>query len=245
VGYPLQSRTYDAGTTQKYKFTGKERDVETAGDGVTGYDYFGARYYDSRIANWNSVDPMLSKHYDWSPYDYVLRNPLGLIDPEGKQDVIIEGAKAVATTVTIVAESVGAATAAEFAVGTIIVASVFVPTSALGTNDVLDPPLTINVPPLESSDVTKSRTKDVLGQINTIRDHINEMKKPNDPNWNKHKGDIEKHIPLLVKAAEKLGYSARDMIQKLINQGKLKADEVQQNMKDLEDFKIENIKQLQ
>ena len=27
----------------RYKFTGKERDVET------GYDYFGARYYDSRI----------------------------------------------------------------------------------------------------------------------------------------------------------------------------------------------------
>jgi len=35
--------TSDAYLYAKYKFTGKERDIET------GYDYFGARYYDSRI----------------------------------------------------------------------------------------------------------------------------------------------------------------------------------------------------
>jgi RHS repeat-associated protein len=61
------------------KFTGKERDLES------GYDYFGARYYDSRIANWGSVDPLFERHINWSPYNYVLRNSLVLFDPDGKQ----------------------------------------------------------------------------------------------------------------------------------------------------------------
>jgi RHS repeat-associated protein len=66
----------------KYKFTGKERDKET------GYDYFGARYYDSRIGRWLAIDPMLEKHPEWSPYNYVLNNPLKLIDPNGKQILV-------------------------------------------------------------------------------------------------------------------------------------------------------------
>ena len=39
-----------------YKFTGKERDKET------NYDYFGARFYDSRIGRWLSVDPLADKY---------------------------------------------------------------------------------------------------------------------------------------------------------------------------------------
>jgi hypothetical protein len=31
------------------------------------------------------VDSLSSKHYDFSPYNYVLDNPLKFIDPEGKQ----------------------------------------------------------------------------------------------------------------------------------------------------------------
>jgi RHS repeat-associated protein len=61
------------------KFTGMERDQET------GYDYFGARYYDSRISVWLSPDPLFEKHLQWSPYNYVLRNPFVLIDPDGRQ----------------------------------------------------------------------------------------------------------------------------------------------------------------
>ena len=57
-----------------YKFTGKERDSET------GYDYFGARYYESRFGRWTSVDPM--NQYN-SPYVYVGNNPLKLVDPTG------------------------------------------------------------------------------------------------------------------------------------------------------------------
>ena len=82
-GYILEGRTYESNES-KFKFTGKERDKENS------YDYFGARYYDSRIANWGSIDPLLEKHYDFSPYNYVLRNPLRFIDPDGRQvDIII------------------------------------------------------------------------------------------------------------------------------------------------------------
>jgi len=49
------------------------------------YDYFGARYYDSRISVWLSPDPLFEKHLQWSPYNYVLRNSFVLIDPDGKQ----------------------------------------------------------------------------------------------------------------------------------------------------------------
>ncbi len=47
------------------------------------YDYFGARYYDSRIGRWDSIDPLFEKHIQWTPYNYVLENPLSLIDPDG------------------------------------------------------------------------------------------------------------------------------------------------------------------
>jgi len=64
-----------------YKFTGKERDKDLENN----YDYFGARYYDSRVANWTSIDPLFEKHVQWTSYNYVLRNPMKLIDPDGKQ----------------------------------------------------------------------------------------------------------------------------------------------------------------
>ena len=56
-GYPLENRTYEP-VNQRYKFTAKERDRESATDG-NGYDYFGARYYDSRIGNLNYSSPAL------------------------------------------------------------------------------------------------------------------------------------------------------------------------------------------
>ena len=83
-GYYLENRMYEPYTT-KNKFTGKERDRETS------YDYFGARYYDSRVGRWGATDPLFEKHIQWTPYNYVLGNPLKLIDPDGRQAIVIFG----------------------------------------------------------------------------------------------------------------------------------------------------------
>ena len=77
-GETLRSYTVSSGQNDKYKFTEKERDIET------GYDYFGARYYDSRIGRWLSVDPLADKYPGWSPYNYTLNNPINAIDPDGR-----------------------------------------------------------------------------------------------------------------------------------------------------------------
>jgi RHS repeat-associated protein len=61
-----------------YTFSGKEKDVET------GYGYFGARYYDSDLSIWLSVDPMAENTPFASPYAYCINNPIILHDPDGQ-----------------------------------------------------------------------------------------------------------------------------------------------------------------
>jgi RHS repeat-associated protein len=78
-GMVLDGRSYVYGNPdQRYKFTGKERDAES------GYDYFGARYYDSRIGRWMSVDPLAEKYAGWSPYSYSLNDPVSFYDADGR-----------------------------------------------------------------------------------------------------------------------------------------------------------------
>src|SRR6185295_2230108 len=78
------------GTGQPKEFTGKERDAET------GYDYFGARYYGSKIGRFTSVDPALSVSASlgdpqrWNRYAYARNNPIGIVDPDGREGVMIE-----------------------------------------------------------------------------------------------------------------------------------------------------------
>src|SRR5690554_1468114 len=82
-----------------YKFNGKELDPET------GLYYYGARYYNPRVSNWLSVDPIALwqpvqevEHYiegqhndgyfnpkNMSVYGYTYQNPINWIDPNGKQ----------------------------------------------------------------------------------------------------------------------------------------------------------------
>ena len=65
-------------------FTGKERDEET------GYGYFGARYMDHELMTmWLSVDPMADKYPGISPYAYCAWNPVKLVDPDGRDWVVI------------------------------------------------------------------------------------------------------------------------------------------------------------
>ncbi|MCR4812941.1 MAG: hypothetical protein K5867_10170 [Bacteroidales bacterium] len=52
-------------------------------DSETGYYYFGARYYNSDLSLWLSVDPMADKYPSLSPYNYCAWNPMRLVDPDG------------------------------------------------------------------------------------------------------------------------------------------------------------------
>jgi RHS repeat-associated protein len=78
LGMILEGRSAVNGDGRpRFKFTGKERDAESK------YDYFGARYYDSRVARWMSVDPLAGKYPFFSPYCYAANNPLFFVDPSG------------------------------------------------------------------------------------------------------------------------------------------------------------------
>jgi RHS repeat-associated protein len=67
-----------------YTFSGKEKDAET------GYSYFGARYYDSDLSVWLSVDPLADKYPSMSPFMYVAGNPVMLVDPDGREIILQE-----------------------------------------------------------------------------------------------------------------------------------------------------------
>jgi RHS repeat-associated protein len=73
----MAGRSYLSGVGAKEGYTGKERDAET------GLDYFGARYYLGAIGRWGAVDALTDQYPSWSPYTYVLNNPLRFFDPNG------------------------------------------------------------------------------------------------------------------------------------------------------------------
>jgi RHS repeat-associated protein len=72
-------RQFIANAPEPYHTSHHERDVET------GLDYRGARYYDSDIARFLSLDPSAAKYPSLSDYSYVAGNPLRYIDPDGKE----------------------------------------------------------------------------------------------------------------------------------------------------------------
>ncbi len=94
----------NAGIDGRFKFTGKERDAAE-----TGYDYFGARYYDSFIGRWLQVDPLAAKYPGWSPYNYTLNNPLIFMDEKGDSVSIITSGPTTQNTPTASPNSNGLA----------------------------------------------------------------------------------------------------------------------------------------
>lgn len=68
-------------TTVQY-FNGKEKDHES------GFHYYGARYYWSEVlTGWLSVDPMMDKYPNISPYNYCMWNPVLFVDPDGQRPI--------------------------------------------------------------------------------------------------------------------------------------------------------------
>jgi RHS repeat-associated protein len=74
----VEQHSQTADYENRYKFTGHELDRET------GLYYAGARYYDPKISIWLSVDPLLERGPEYSPYCYTFNNPINLVDPDGR-----------------------------------------------------------------------------------------------------------------------------------------------------------------
>ncbi len=80
-GLTMPGRSSNTGNPNAdYKFTGYEVENDL------GLNLFnaGARLYDPIIGRFMQVDPLATDYPGWSPYNYVMGNPLSLIDPTGE-----------------------------------------------------------------------------------------------------------------------------------------------------------------
>jgi RHS repeat-associated protein len=61
-----------ADVENKYQYNGKEFNDEL---GLNMFDY-GARWYMADLGRWGAIDPMIETYPSFSPYNYVLNNPM-------------------------------------------------------------------------------------------------------------------------------------------------------------------------
>ena len=76
-GKPLRTWSYSASQTLRYQSTGHQRDRES------GLDYRLARFYDSDVGRFLSVDPLAGEAQQWTPYRAFYDNPINYTDPTG------------------------------------------------------------------------------------------------------------------------------------------------------------------
>ena len=68
-----------------FKFSGKEL------DDVTGLYDHGARSRNPISTLWYGIDPLFEKYPDFSPYNYCAGNPVKLVDPDGREGIVVSG----------------------------------------------------------------------------------------------------------------------------------------------------------
>ena len=78
----LPGRSYSAASSYRYGFNGKEKDTE----GSLHYDY-GFRIYDPRLGRFKSVDPLLQKFPELTPYQFASNTPIQAVDLDGREGV--------------------------------------------------------------------------------------------------------------------------------------------------------------
>jgi RHS repeat-associated protein len=84
----MSNRSFNA-PEYKYGFNGKEKDDETTVGGGS-YD-FGARIYDGRLGRWLSLDPLMAKYPQLSPYNFVDNSPIYCKDGDGRDIIVLCG----------------------------------------------------------------------------------------------------------------------------------------------------------
>lgn len=117
-GSPMPTRTWsDPNGKYKYGFNGKEKDNEV---NVEGGDYdFGARIYDSRLGRWLSLDPLIKKYPNLTPYNSLENSPLFFKEDNGEDAVvtITPTTIVVSTKIFIYGKDANAETAANIQAG--------------------------------------------------------------------------------------------------------------------------------
>jgi|GEM_PF-2479818 len=71
----------------KFQYNGKEKQEELGLDWV---DY-GWRNYDPQLGRWHGADPSADKFESFSPYSYAFNNGLSVIDPDGRENIVVVG----------------------------------------------------------------------------------------------------------------------------------------------------------
>jgi RHS repeat-associated protein len=85
-GMAMEGNWNNAGSANnnRYLYNGKQYNDDF---GMGWYDY-GARFYDPAIGRWNTIDPLAGKYPSWSPYSYVMDNPVSFFDKDGREPVL-------------------------------------------------------------------------------------------------------------------------------------------------------------
>jgi RHS repeat-associated protein len=80
----------------RYGFNGKEKDSEFQNN----YDY-GFRIYNAKIAKFLSVDPLIKKYPELTPYQFASNTPISAIDLDGLEGVVATNLKIINTSTGI------------------------------------------------------------------------------------------------------------------------------------------------